>query len=65
MKIISFNIRCCNDKNGNSIAERAVRLKKILASYRPDVIGFQEATPVWMPLLENDYAADYEIFYHY
>lgn len=65
MKIISFNIRCSNDENGNSIAERAVRLKKILANYRPDVIGFQEATPVWMPLLENDYAADYDIFYHY
>lgn len=28
-KVVSFNIRCCDDENGNSIKERAPRLLKL------------------------------------
>ena len=42
LKIISFNIRCCDDKNGNSIVERAPRLAKITKNYDADIIGFQK-----------------------
>ena len=50
MKVITFNIRCKDDQGGNSIAERAPRLKTILDKYDADIIGFQEVTEKWMPL---------------
>ena len=31
LNAVSFNIRCCDDKNGNSIEERAPRLNKIIS----------------------------------
>lgn len=65
MKVISFNIRCANDPNGNSVAERAVRLKRILDTYDADIIGFQESTPVWYDFLERDYGEKYELFNRY
>ena len=43
MITISFNIRCANDPDGNSIKERAERLKAVLDKYNADIIGFQEA----------------------
>ena len=65
IKAISFNIRCCDDDNGNSINERAPRLKKILDKYDADVIGFQEFTPPWEEHIEKNFANEYEIFYIY
>jgi len=62
INIISFNIRCANDKNGNSIPERAPRLFSATAPYNADVIGFQECTDVWLPLIEKGLGNDYEIF---
>ncbi len=62
MKVVTFNLRCADDPNGNSIAERAPRLKKVLEKYDADLLGFQEATPFWLECLERDYGADYEIF---
>lgn len=44
-KVITFNIRYTDDPNGNSIAERAPRLKKVIDGRDPDLIGFQECTP--------------------
>ena len=65
IKIISFNIRCADDENGNSIAERAPRLAKIIGKYAPDVIGFQEFTPPWTEHVEQYFGADYVIFNQY
>lgn len=65
MKVITFNIRCKDDENGHSIAERAPRLKQTLAKYDADLIGFQEAVPAWMEFLEANYADEYEIFHRY
>jgi len=62
MKVITFNLRCKDDPNGNSIAERAPRLKTIMEKYDADIIGFQEVTEKWMPYLEEYYGADYEMF---
>ncbi len=65
MKVITFNIRCDDDENGHSIVERAPRLKLVLEKYDADVIGFQEVTPEWLELIEQDYAKDYCIFNQY
>lgn len=62
MKVITFNIRCKDDQGGNSIAERAPRLKTILDKYDADIIGFQEVTEKWMPFLNEDYGEEYEMF---
>lgn len=62
MKIISFNIRCANVPNGNSVEERSKRLKIILEKYNVDIIGFQETTPEWYEFLLKDYNKEYEIF---
>ncbi len=62
MKVVSFNIRCCNDGDGHRIEERAPRVKKVLEKYEPDLVGFQEAVPMWMEYIEADYGKDYEIF---
>ena len=47
LKVISFNIRCSNDPNGNSVVERAPRLAEITSRYDADIIGFQEYRPRW------------------
>ena len=65
MRIISFNIRCANDPNGNSIEERSERLKIILDKYNADIIGFQESTPEWYEFIKRDYGEKYEIFNRY
>lgn len=62
MKVITFNIRCADDPNGNSVSERSPRLKKILYRYDADLIGLQEATPKWLSHLQDDYGEKYEIF---
>ncbi|MBQ7090631.1 MAG: endonuclease/exonuclease/phosphatase family protein, partial [Clostridia bacterium] len=47
LKVVSYNIRCANDPNGNSIEERAPRLMEVLDKYDPDLIGFQEYVIQW------------------
>ncbi|MBE5921417.1 MAG: hypothetical protein E7269_01485 [Lachnospiraceae bacterium] len=64
-KIISFNIRCCDDPNGHSIKERAPRLKKILQEQKADIIGLQECRPKWLKHLKKDYRKEYLIFHKY
>ena len=65
LKVISFNIRCCDDKDGNSVAERAPRLSTVTQGYDADVIGFQEYTPIWEQPIEKYYGEKYEIFNKY
>ena len=61
LKIISFNIRCCDDKDGNTIAERAPRLAEVTKGYDADIIGFQEYTVPWEAQIAKYYDG-YEIF---
>ncbi len=65
LKIISFNIRCCSDPNGYSIAERAPRLYKIVSKYNADLIGFQEYRPSWESYIEKFFSAEYDMFNKY
>lgn len=65
IKAISFNIRCANDINGNSIEERAPRLAKIISNYDADVIGFQECTPLWIEYINKYFCTTYEFFNKY
>ncbi len=65
LDFVSFNIRCCDDPDGNSISERAPRLKKILKPIEADVITFQEVRPKWVPELERDFSDEYESYLCY
>ncbi len=65
MKIITFNIRCGDDRDGHSIIERAPRLFNILRKHTPDVIALQEARPIWLELLNEGFSNDYYIFNKY
>ncbi len=65
MKVVTFNLRCANDPNGNAIAERAPRVKVLMDQYDADLVGFQEVTPAWMEHLTADYGDQYEIFNQY
>lgn len=65
IKAISFNIRCCDDKNGYSIPERAPRLKKIISHYDADLMGLQEYRPQWEKHIEECFGDKYEIFNKY
>ena len=65
LDFVSFNVRCCDDPNGNSISERAPRLKKVLEPVSADVIVLQEIRPKWVPEIETIFSKDYEIFLCY
>ncbi len=65
MKIVTFNIRCCDDKDGHTVAQRAPRLKAVLDACDADIIGFQEVFPLWMAELEVNYSDKYHIFNKY
>ena len=62
IKVVSFNIRCCDDANGHTILERAPRLKSVLDSIDADIIGFQEGRNEWEECIPRDYGEKYEIY---
>lgn len=47
MRVMSYNLRCWDDENGNRVSERTPRVMGILRDFAPDLIGFQEMTPKW------------------
>ncbi len=65
LKVISFNIRCCDDPDGHSIHERAPRLAVTTSPYDADVIGFQEFSPKWEEFIKKYYCDEYEFFHKY
>lgn len=65
LNVISFNIRCCDDPDGNSIAERAPRLFTVTSKYGADIIGFQEYRPAWEEYITEFYGEDYDMFSKY
>ena len=47
VSVMSFNMRCSSAKDGiNDFENRKPRIRKMLNEQSPDVIGFQEITPV-------------------
>ena len=65
LKIISFNIRCCDDKNGHSIPERAPRLQRIIGDLGADIIGLQECTPRWEEYIPEYFGAEYDMYFRH
>lgn len=65
LKVISFNIRCCDDKDGHAISERAPRLAAVTLPIDADVIGLQEYRPKWEEHIEKIFGGKYEIFNKY
>lgn len=65
LKVISFNIRCCDDPNGHAVVERAPRLADAVIPYDADLIGFQEYKPRWEEHIEKYFGDNYEIFNKY
>ncbi len=65
LKILDYNIRCCDDGEGRMIADRAPRLEAIVRKYEPDVIGLQEAPRRWINEIEDRLYKDYKIRYLY
>ena len=65
IKVMSQNLRCADDPNGNSIAERAPRFLAMVSDFDPDLIGTQETTARWNAIIDNDYSEKYGIFKGY
>lgn len=65
LNIVSFNIRHCDDPNGNSVKERVERLYKILSERNADIIGLQEFRPHWEAYIERLFGEKYEMFNKY
>ncbi|MBQ9098720.1 MAG: endonuclease/exonuclease/phosphatase family protein [Clostridia bacterium] len=59
ISVMSQNVRCANDGNGNDIADRKVRLQQLVTDYDPDLLGTQEVTAKWMEIFEEYFGADY------
>jgi len=65
LSVVGFNIRSCNDPEGNSIPERAPRLAKVLKDYDADVICLQEFTPKWESFMDLLTRGEYAYLHKY
>lgn len=61
LKVVSFNIRNCNDPNGNSVKERAPRLQKVIKPLNADLIGFQEYKQHWAEHIDKYFSKNYDM----
>lgn len=59
IKILTQNLSCGDDPNGNSVAVRTRRFRKQFAEYKPDLVGTQEATYSWNQFLKSYCGKDY------
>lgn len=59
ISVLSQNVRSADDPNGNSVAERQPRFKKLVEEYDPDLIGTQEVTKKWKTYIEGTFSKDY------
>jgi endonuclease/exonuclease/phosphatase family metal-dependent hydrolase len=59
ISVMSQNIRCANDGDGNDIADRKIRFKKLMAEYQPDLLGTQETTAEWNRIFEEYFGEEY------
>ncbi len=65
INVITFNIRWCDDRENNSVAQRAPRLNQVLSKYDADIIGLQEARPNWEPYFAEYFSEEYDMFLQY
>lgn len=61
LSVLSQNVRSQDDPNGNSVAARQPRFKKLVEEYDPDLIGTQEVTKGWKTYIESTFSRDYGI----
>ena len=59
IKILTQNLSCGDDPNGNTVAARTRRFRKQFAEYKPDLVGTQEATYSWNQFLKNYCGKEY------
>lgn len=57
-RIMSFNLRCVDDKEG-SIDNRSQIALAVIDQYAPDSFGIQEATPKWIKILDKEFGDKY------
>ena len=57
--VLTQNLRYRDDEGGNSVAERSERFLELVLDYDPDIIGTQEATPLWTKYLTEHLADEY------
>lgn len=60
VRVLTQNLRYANDADGNSVAERSARFAALMQEYAPDIVGTQEATPLWTQYLEEHFSDEYE-----
>ncbi len=58
IRIMSFNLRCCDDKEG-SIQNRSQIGLEVIKQYGPDSFGIQEAHPGWIDILLENLGVSY------
>ena len=58
VRIMSFNVRCADDKEG-SVNNRSKLVTAIIDQYAPDSFGVQEATGKWMDVLSTSLGEKY------
>ncbi len=44
---------------------RRHRFVKLMEKYEPDIVGMQEVDALWVEMLQEDFGAEYEMFYQY
>ena len=59
LTVMSQNIRCASDPNGNSVAERLPRFLQLMEKYGPDLLGTQETTHEWNTLFAEHLGDEY------
>jgi endonuclease/exonuclease/phosphatase family metal-dependent hydrolase len=59
LTVMSQNIRCASDPNGNSVAERLPRFLQLMEKYSPDLLGTQETTHEWNTLFAEHLGEEY------
>ena len=57
--VLSQNISCGNDGEGNNIVDRAPRFEKLVKKYIPDIMGTQEVTPTWIDYFKSYFGNEY------
>ena len=62
IRILTQNLRCLDDEDGNSVEERAERFLRLLEDYQPDLIGTQECTLEWLQLLQEALSDRYAFY---
>ncbi len=62
LMVMSFNMRCSSAKDGiNAFEKRVPRIEEMLNRYSPDVVGFQEITPVMREWIVDTFPQYYAV----